>query len=84
MFAALLGRLEIAKLLLEKGADIIIENKAGKTALEIAEKQGKTAVAKLIRAKRQKEVSEAVLEVRKEVYPDISGLISEFETGLEK
>ncbi len=79
MFAAMLGRLKIAELLIKNGADFNIKNKDGKTALEIAEKYKKTAVAKLIRAKRQEEVSKALLEEREELYPDLSGLISEFE-----
>ena len=78
---------KIVKLLLEKGADVNLKNGEGNTALKIAEKRGNTGIVKVIKdfvIKRRKEVAETVLEVRKEVYPEIGGLISEFETGLEK
>ncbi len=75
MLIARRGYLEAAKLLIENDANIIMENQKGETALKIAEQRGKIAVAKLIRAKRQK----AVQEGRKELYPDLSKLISEFE-----
>ena len=79
MWAALNDHLDVAELLLENGADITIRDRTGETALEMAELEGKIAVAKLIRAKRQEEVSKAVQEARKELYPHITKLISEFE-----
>ncbi len=85
MFATIRGRLEIVKLLLENDADITIKNNWGETALGIARERNETAIVQLIRdewaarQKRKKDVAAAVEEAR-QVYPDISKLISEFET----
>ena len=43
--AAMQGKLEIARLLVGVGADAAKRNKAGKTALELAQTRGKAEVA---------------------------------------
>lgn len=44
-----LDRIGTAKILLEKGSDLNIRNKAGKTALMIAEEKGQAEIAELLR-----------------------------------
>ena len=85
MLAAMPGSLGRAKLLLKNGAGIMIKNKEGETALKIAQKWNKK-VAKLFEGAvaRKKDVDVAVLRDRKEAYPDISKLISEFDIEMEE
>ena len=47
--AALGGRNAASRALLEFGADASLRNKAGKTALQLAEKQGNAWIAQLLR-----------------------------------
>ncbi len=83
MDVARYGHLKIAELLLERGADVAIKNKKGKTALEIAEEEGNTEVVKAIKdfiIRKQK----ALMEVEEELPSEIAKLITEFETGLKE
>ena len=45
------GHVRVVRLLLEKGADAEARDKYGKTALDLAERNGKTKVVDLLRAK---------------------------------
>lgn len=49
MFAALWGREQLAKFLLDKGADYTLMNSSGDTALSLALKNGQNSVALLLR-----------------------------------
>ena len=48
MLAAVEGNVEIAKLLLEKGAKTAAKNNKGQTALDIAQQKGHTAFAEVL------------------------------------
>ena len=52
--AASWGKLEVVKLLLEKGADMNARNQAGKSPLQSAEENGFTEIAALLRARGAK------------------------------
>ena len=49
MLASHEGRIEVVQLLLEKGADVNVKEKTGKTALSMASSKGHENVVKLLK-----------------------------------
>ena len=54
MYAAIYNQTEIAKLLLEKGADLSKKDKSGSTALDHAKTSGSTAVLELLQQSKKR------------------------------
>lgn len=54
MYAAIYNQTEIAKLLLEKGADLSKKDKSGSTALDHAKATGSTAVLEILKQSKKR------------------------------
>jgi ankyrin repeat protein len=54
MFAAIYNQTEIAKLLIEKGADLSKKDKSGSTALDHAKASGSTAVLEVLQQSKKR------------------------------
>lgn len=54
MYAAIYNQTEIAKLLLEKGADLSKKDKSGSTALDHAKSSGSTAVMEVLKQSKKR------------------------------
>ena len=60
MFAIKRGHTEIAKILIEKGANLDIPNEAGETALMIAKKENKPSIVNFIMNEKKKTSKKSV------------------------
>ncbi len=72
MEAASTGNLEMIQLLIKMDANPNLKNKAGETALEIAERHDNTAIDQFIRDERQKKVSKTISPLEQQFQEDFS------------
>jgi ankyrin repeat protein len=74
MKASYNGNTEIAKLLLEAGADVNVKNEYGETALDIAESRGRTKITELLKEKKRKmnKPIEAIYNAARELIEEAS------------